>query len=149
MYFTVFGMSSNIQWYRNDEPIPGETGTVLEVTESGIYQARGGYGQCPEYPLQWTLPLEVIVQGGVGVDDISKTDAGIRVWPNPANDLVRVTADKGRINRISLYDPAGRMVLSATQLLGDINLSSVTSGVYFLTVSMENGTLETIRIQKL
>lgn len=41
--------SENIVWYVNGDPIPGGTGTVLEVTTDGLYTASGAPAACPEF----------------------------------------------------------------------------------------------------
>lgn len=55
----LFSMETNIQWYKDFEPIPGATNKILDVTEGGSYHAEGAPEECPEFIMQLGLTLEV------------------------------------------------------------------------------------------
>lgn len=57
--------SVNIQWRRNNVDIPGANGTMLNVTQTGLYDVSGAPALCPDY----------IVSLGVLID--------VEVLPNP------------------------------------------------------------------
>lgn len=50
--------NTNVQWYRNGQPISGANSVKLEVTESGIYEVEGAPAVCPRFSSR-SLPLEV------------------------------------------------------------------------------------------
>lgn len=52
--------NTNIQWYRDDIPIPGATNAIYEVEQSGVHMVRGAPSTCPDYT-QYSVPLPVTV----------------------------------------------------------------------------------------
>lgn len=76
--------------------------------------------------------------------DLSKNDfvkdVSIQVYPNPANDVINVKADN-TINSIQLYDAQGRLLLtkSANENSQVLDLSSYSSGIYFINISTSVG----------
>lgn len=56
----ILSMDTNIQWFRNFEPIPGANDKELIVTEGGSYQAEGAPEQCPDFIMNLGLSLEVV-----------------------------------------------------------------------------------------
>src|SRR5690606_1517861 len=65
----------------------------------------------------------------------------VRLFPNPASGLVNIIADGYQIEKISLYDLAGRPVLSAKNTNNQIDLSGLPAGFYQVVISGENGTV--------
>lgn len=65
----------------------------------------------------------------------------VRLFPNPASGLVNIIADNLQIEKISLYDLAGRPVLSAKNANNQIDLSGLPAGFYQVVISGENGTI--------
>ncbi|KGO85622.1 hypothetical protein Q765_15545 [Flavobacterium rivuli WB 3.3-2 = DSM 21788] len=67
-------------------------------------------------------------------------DASVQVYPNPAKNTVTVKAD-GNIQSLQLYDIQGRLL--QTTVVNDtlqlLDLSSRTSGMYFVKVTTEKG----------
>lgn len=73
-------------------------------------------------------------------------DASVQVYPNPAKDVITVKAD-GTIQSLQLYDIQGRLlqttiVNSNNELL---NISSRTSGMYFIKVTTDRG----VKVEKI
>ena len=59
--------------------------------------------------------------------------AQIKIFPNPAKDLIYVNYEKGISLQFTLYDVNGRQVLQSINA-SEINLASITSGIYLLEV---------------
>ena len=57
----------------------------------------------------------------------------IRVFPNPASDLVQIESRLNEPLEVSLFDPLGRLVYHGQQL-GAIDLSSLSGGLYQLVL---------------
>ena len=60
----------------------------------------------------------------------------ISIYPNPTKDKITITS-KEEINRIELFDVAGKEILTAKNAK-ELNLTSLNSGIYFLKISGEN-----------
>ncbi|AWI24974.1 T9SS type A sorting domain-containing protein [Flavobacterium pallidum] len=74
---------------------------------------------------------------------VAETDAAqFNVYPNPASSLLNINANTA-IESISLIDINGRMLqdlrFSTPTLLAQIDLTAVTSGIYFLKIKSEKG----------
>lgn len=52
--------NTNIQWYRDNIPIPGATSAIYEVEQTGVHTVRGSPATCPNY-VQYSVPLPVTV----------------------------------------------------------------------------------------
>jgi hypothetical protein len=83
--------------------------------------------------------------GNVGVKEALANNAIVDIYPNPATDIITVVyTTTDRSGTISLFDMNGRKVLAeSTSTSGlqtrPIALNTVTSGIYFLSISSENG----------
>jgi hypothetical protein len=75
-----------------------------------------------------------------GIDEIQNT---VSVYPNPAVNETFVTLEDAGMTTISVYDVQGRMVstMSVEAVSGEqvrIDIETLNSGVYFLTVSNDS-----------
>jgi len=75
--------------------------------------------------------------GSLSMDDIQIS--GVEIYPNPANDWVKVKNPKGHnLTQISLYDIIGNLVftikLNETKSEQQINLSQLNAGIYLVVV---------------
>ena len=72
----------------------------------------------------------------VGVNEV-EDNHGLRVFPNPANDVINISLSKEINATITLLDISGKVV--KTQALNgistSINTASLNSGVYFVTIN--------------
>lgn len=90
----------------------------------------------------------VDVTNTIGIDDIEPTTA--RVYPNPSNDLVNISLDKGQLLKIELFSMTGRLLFkkylnSKTYAL---NISDYPSGVYLAKVFSQNNDIVNTKIFK-
>jgi hypothetical protein len=61
LYFELLmPYNTNIQWFKDGQPIPGANSPVYEVSETGVYRAEGAPDTCPDY-MQSSMPLSVII----------------------------------------------------------------------------------------
>jgi len=72
----------------------------------------------------------------VGVNEV-EDNLGLRVFPNPANEVINISLNKEVSASLSLLDISGKVV--RTQALNgistSINTASLNSGVYFVTIN--------------
>ena len=82
-------------------------------------------------------PIEVTIDYGVGVSE--NGNLNVKVYPNPAEGFVNVTAEG--LQNITLIDLMGRIVKeqSASQSATVVDLSNLPTGLYFLRVTTDNG----------
>lgn len=73
------------------------------------------------------------------VNDIAETN--VSVYPTPASDVVFIDLDGKEDAMISAYSLSGQEVISGQQISGkgEINVSSLKSGIYLLKIEMKDG----------
>ena len=78
------------------------------------------------------------------VTELSKT---AKIYPNPANDNVRVEASNG-IESVKVYNVMGALVetIPANGMTVNVNLSNYSNGVYFFNIRQSDGTVSNQRV---
>lgn len=91
---------------------------------------------------QVDVPVTFTV-AGVGIDEASKL--GVAVYPNPAKDILNVTAND-KILSVSISDFTGKNLY--TGAAGTIDVSNFANGVYFIQTVTVKGTANTKFVKK-
>jgi hypothetical protein len=122
------------QWYRCDlkSPIPGATGPIYTVTESGSYTLQLTNGDCVDLG----ECIEVTI---ASIDEYSRSEL-ITVYPNPASNVLHV--DLSRLNEqpqsITLFNVFGQMIwqekIISTQRIS-VPVEMLASGGYILEIT--------------
>jgi hypothetical protein len=94
----------------------------------------------------WELD-DIMVAGIRPVGVAEKSPNEINIYPNPAHGLVNVKFSTPETHQIEVYSILGNSVYRATtdRTRTQIDLSGVTSGVYFIKVTDANGTTATVQ----
>lgn len=112
------------QWYKDLVAISGATSAATPAIGNGSYKvAVTDTNGCQSVSLAYPLT------GWTGVADVNKPD--VRIYPNPAKDIVHVEASVPCTVVITSVD--GRVVVPATTAK-DISLSGLANGLYMLSV---------------
>lgn len=72
----------------------------------------------------------------LGVDDATKNDHAISIYPNPAKNVVIISSEHS-LKSYKIHDEAGRLIMSDSSLKGnkhEINVSSIQTGNYIVTI---------------
>lgn len=82
------------------------------------------------------------------IQDIS-LDNSIAVYPNPSNGIFTITASK-KMTTYSIFDALGRKVASKTtdSTSQSIDIQSLNTGMYYLVVQLEDGTIGKQKLMK-
>lgn len=90
--------------------------------------------------------LTLIAQD-LGIEE-TKTIGDAAVSPNPSSDFVKVSS-KLKINTVDLYDANGRQLMNSMVLKNDqIDIRSLTAGIYLLKINYKEGFTTTKKIIK-
>ena len=110
------------------EDIQTEEETTYAYSVEAVYD-DGCASQCD--------PIEFTTGGWGGV--LENESMNINVYPNPAESLVNVTAEG--LKNVELIDMMGRIITrnESSETMMAIDLSGLTSGIYFLRVTTEAG----------
>lgn len=94
------------------------------------------YGQVEDYTLQIDEFLAVS----------TATKSSLSVYPNPFQDVLKISDVKG-VKSISVSDVSGRQVRNLKPS-AELNLSELKSGLYIVTLNMEDGTVQSFKTIK-
>lgn len=121
------------------------TGTV--TVNAGSYKLALYYK--PSTATSWTLvgtnlvsnsnPKNVSVVTPSGISDICSTQ--VEITPNPAKDVIRISAPTLHIDRVDIFNMMGEKVLSKSGMTSGttLNISSLSAGVYLLRLTTADG----------
>lgn len=71
----------------------------------------------------------------------------ISIYPNPVNDVIYVKGNIEELNSIEVYSISGSKIMSINKNLGQIDVSQLQSGLYFLKL-LSKDLLKTIKVVK-
>ncbi len=136
--YTVDGVTNNVVWqYLGYGTVITELGTVNNVVKAVSSDNEIVFWNTqPLYPLISIVSGSVLVltEGGVGMEEGSAT-TGIVVYPNPAQDRIRVIgAEQG--DRYELSDMLGRSVLAGSvNGILELSIGDLPAGNYDLRIA--------------
>ncbi|GAA5085741.1 hypothetical protein GCM10023210_06840 [Chryseobacterium ginsengisoli] len=87
---------------------------------------------------------EPIVSLGTKESDVS---SGIKVYPNPFNDIVNIS-DIKNVQTITINDAVGRIIKTLEKPATTLQLNDLQKGIYFVTLHFKNGTEKSFKTIK-
>ena len=91
--------------------------------------------------------VEFLVEIDGELLSVSEISSTAKVYPNPANDQVRIESAKG-IESVMVYNMMGVLVetIPANSLMLNVNLSQYSEGTYFFNIRQNDGTVSNQRV---
>lgn len=120
------------QWLLNNNIIPGATGSTYTMTENGDYAVIAGNDNCTDTSDVYTA-TDV-----TGVHNINGLGRYIRVYPNPASDLINIDAPLPV--DVTINSMEGR-TLGIYKNARSISVRSLSAGIYVLLIYDREGAL--------
>lgn len=124
------------QWYYNNAPVPGATGSFVVATLNGEYFVIAENGYCH------SDSSDVVKFTLTGIQQEETASLNVKVFPNPCNDKlhIKISAPTDISCMINLFNANGQIVLSQQAGAGtDLFLHDLPSGLYILTVKSSIG----------
>lgn len=78
----------------------------------------------------------------LGISD--NTAADVKIYPNPTSDKLNISLEKAKFEKFRIYSITGEKVLEEINIGNEIDVSSLSKGMYFLEIITSEG----INIQK-
>lgn len=141
------GAGMNIPY--NQLPHPSDPTGMTSYHQQGLVinegmsaeKARANIADIMAYVIP-RMYVQLDLEAGVSsVDDLPISELELAVTPNPASELVNISAPSGQIEKVVITDLSGRTVLvntgSYTELLS-IDISTLETGVYIVQAQLEN-----------
>jgi len=72
----------------------------------------------------------------------------LKIYPNPVEEVLHFSIQNNTIEKLSLIDGNGRVILEKTDRVEQVNLSHLPSGLYLLHIKTENGSISKKIIKK-
>ncbi|MDR0363815.1 MAG: T9SS type A sorting domain-containing protein, partial [Bacteroidales bacterium] len=130
--------------YRDDEKINTEP-----ITETSFVDTA------PEYNTEYCYTVRVIVNDVEGkkseeacveathTESVAQNDleAAINIYPNPVTDKLYLDTELN-ISTYQIYDLYGRIIYSSKTNIKELSTSGWASGVYFIRIETEKGTVD-------
>ena len=113
-------------------------GKCLKVLQNGDVAVAfsTNYGNSGDY-----LHLYIIHDGYDATPEITEAKKPFVLYPNPVKDQLSLSfAENNKPESIALYDLSGHLVGTKRNNMENIDISSVSTGVYMLRVTMKDGT---------
>ena len=68
------------------------------------------------------------------------SENSFKLYPNPATETLFITSKNNLIEKIAVYSIKGQLALSEKENVNQLNVSSLSNGLYFVEITSENGT---------
>ncbi|MFA7446651.1 MAG: T9SS type A sorting domain-containing protein [Flavobacteriaceae bacterium] len=81
----------------------------------------------------------VVLETSASVENLKKND--FKLYPNPATSLLNIESTS-EVKSVEIFDLTGRKVVVSTSN-NTVDVSSLTSGTYIISITSENGTAQT------
>jgi Secretion system C-terminal sorting domain len=137
--FLQFNYGSNVTWFKNGEPIPDETGTLLAITEPGAYTVEGAPGTCPNFIQSLGLIIDVVVVNCTSPVRPEPAESQIAIYPNPASDWLMIEVKSNELlDRAELINAQGQVVAEinlAANNKQQISLQNLQNGIYYVRIN--------------
>ncbi|GLB50619.1 T9SS type A sorting domain-containing protein [Neptunitalea lumnitzerae] len=134
---TVQSPYTEIQWYKDNAPIPGANGTVYTITEPGDYYAVAAPSFCPN-STSTTVTFTAVQGPNCSLSTENPDDLeGIKLENNPVNEFLTISApDNTTIENIIIYNMKGQQM--NTPNIGSanttVNVSALKPGIYIAQI---------------
>ncbi|PBQ34702.1 hypothetical protein CNR22_23975 [Sphingobacteriaceae bacterium] len=115
-------------------------GNILPIASQMVYVRRCGKNMSEDETIDMSI---------TGIESRSNKDLNLTIYPNPAHDFVSIKSGSKALSVVSITSVTGQIILDE-KFSGEtqVNVSNLKSGVYFVTVKMDNGQKKTAKLIK-
>jgi hypothetical protein len=121
------------QWYKNDQPLSGQTSPALVINSNGVYKLRVTKENCSsEFSDEFTFVIT----------DINDKDTSheISLYPNPVKHELQIILPQGKngeLTDVTIFDMNGKeaCVILLNGKYGIVDIEGLLPGTYLMKVS--------------
>ena len=124
---------------------PAEEWTLVEI-DLNEYAGKAVYLaiQCVSNDVFMFMIDDILVSKPVGNEGGARVDAQLSLYPNPAEEMVRILSTDARIHHVTILNLSGAKVYESASSLNQTefryNVSALNAGIYFARVKTDQGT---------
>ncbi|MBK9592123.1 MAG: T9SS type A sorting domain-containing protein [Crocinitomicaceae bacterium] len=133
-YLSILDEDGNVLYYNDDNDGCGTSSKIHfnAGTHDTLYAVVQGWGTA-------TGSYSILVEEELASIQAQTSKVSFEIYPNPANEVIQVVTDEQNAS-ISIHDISGKLVYSSTlQSNEPVDISTLISGTYFVTIKSENG----------
>lgn len=123
--------------------VPNASSYPAMMRWNGVWEVWNGSGSSPE------VEGLLLVEGDcntLGITDYDRNS--FKYYPNPVTNFLKIESE-GIVENISIYNLMGQLVEQHLTLLdGQIDMSSLQSGVYVVQAELQNDQIKTFKVVK-
>lgn len=130
----VLGMKSMFYTFQDAPHVPFSPGVGTTASSTAYMDTTEG--------LLRDFLFDDIKTAGVGVNNVL-ANSDVKVYPNPAKENVSIETIKGNNNVITILDLSGKIIemVNTSKTITVLNTSNLTSGIYFIQITNEFGSI--------
>lgn len=117
---------------------PGEGEPVLQITTQPLFLFTG-----QEVVTSVKYKNELNFAGLT-----TETSDRVQVFPNPSNAVINILCSESEIEKIELYSISGELIIQSPNSTGQLDISTLSSGSYYLFVYTQPGSVYRNKIIK-
>ncbi|WP_029293401.1 T9SS-dependent choice-of-anchor J family protein [Chryseobacterium hispalense] len=118
--------TENAAWLDVSIPLPNKSANYTIAFEGTSNWARGIDVD----------NVSVVDASSLAVNDVTRNNADIKIYPNPIKDLLNINSDK-KLNSIEIFSLTGQLIKTIDKDARQVNVSDLKKGVYLLRVKSE------------
>lgn len=130
---------TNVQWYRDGEPINGANDMSYTLSEPGVYQAEAAPDICPDSK---TLSMPIVVyliecELNTGNPNLFT----VKIYPNPVLDFLYIeNMEMMNLSAYTIFDHTGRKIKTnrINTASEGISFEGLSRGIYWVNIQGEN-----------
>ena len=152
-------VNSNVSWFvtpSNDiwlSPNVTEGSDSMNVIITALETNNTGATRSTTYSFRATFAIKRVTINqeaveGTGISDIKK--GSLNIYPNPTKGLITVSAGEQPIKQIQLFAVTGNMLqnILLNKTTTTIDISNLSSGIYFMKIILNDNSVLTRKITK-
>ncbi len=125
----------------------GGAETISVPTTAGtVYYVNVGHYSSSSDNMEGAFTI-AIKNGSLGTSEVSVEKEKIRAYPNPFSETLNIT-DISKVQSITVSDSSGRQVKNIAAPSSVLHLGDLKQGMYFISLKMKDGSMQTIKVIK-
>ncbi len=122
------------QWYKGGAPIVGATGLNYVATTSGNYRCGVTKVATGCYKNSNVIAVNATCKEGI------MNDNDLVIFPNPATSLITLETNNANPKTVTITDGIGSVIMEfeTNEMLIEINIENLPSGIYYINCHAEN-----------